>query len=192
MQASVDLTDGSETVTIDGRDERARRLAVHAHSLPARAREVTVRVRSTVRRRDRRGASRSGSRRASSPTASGSRSPSASPTPIARRSRRSCARRSRRASRSAARSCSGPRSASPSPRSTARAVSDDVLSPGWTSLPRSARPRDGRCHRRSCREGENVLGATIAGAWYTEKYGFFDVRRPPLRHAALASSRSFA
>ena len=24
------------------------------------------------------------------------------------------------------------------------------------------------------REGENVIGATIAGAWYTEKYGFFD------------------
>ena len=52
-------------------------------------------------------------------------------------------------------------------------VSDDVLSPGWTSY------RDRLVHETVdvtalVREGENVLGATIAGAWYTEKYGFFD------------------
>ena len=52
-------------------------------------------------------------------------------------------------------------------------VADDVLSPGWTSY------RDRLVHETVdvtalIREGENVLGATIAGAWYTEKYGFFD------------------
>ncbi len=52
-------------------------------------------------------------------------------------------------------------------------VSDDVLSPGWTSY------RDRLVHETVdvtalVREGENALGATIAGAWYTEKYGFFD------------------
>ena len=48
-----------------------------------------------------------------------------------------------------------------------------MLSPGWTSY------RDRLVHETVdvtalVREGENVLGATIAGAWYTEKYGFFD------------------
>lgn len=51
-------------------------------------------------------------------------------------------------------------------------VDDDVLAPGWTSY------RDRLVHETVdvtalVREGENVLGATIAGAWYTEKYGFF-------------------
>jgi alpha-L-rhamnosidase len=51
-------------------------------------------------------------------------------------------------------------------------VSDDVLSPGWTSY------RDRLVHETVdvtalLSPGENVLGATIAGAWYTEKYGFF-------------------
>jgi len=51
-------------------------------------------------------------------------------------------------------------------------VSDDVLSPGWTAY------RDRLVHE-TCdvtalvRPGENELGAEIAGAWYTEKYGFF-------------------
>ena len=51
-------------------------------------------------------------------------------------------------------------------------VDHDVLAPGWTSY------RDRLVHETVdvtdlVREGENVLGATIAGAWYTEKYGFF-------------------
>ncbi|MEV4686264.1 alpha-L-rhamnosidase [Microbacterium sp. LWH3-1.2] len=51
-------------------------------------------------------------------------------------------------------------------------VSDDVLSPGWTAY------RDRVVHETVdvtalVREGENVIGASIAGAWYTEKYGFF-------------------
>ena len=51
-------------------------------------------------------------------------------------------------------------------------VDDDVLAPGWTSY------RDRLVHETVdvtalVREGDNVLGATIAGAWYTEKYGFF-------------------
>lgn len=55
-------------------------------------------------------------------------------------------------------------------------VSDDVLSPGWTAY------RDRLVHETVdvtalVREGENVLGASIAGAWYTEKYGFFDFAR---------------
>lgn len=59
------------------------------------------------------------------------------------------------------------------PEVNGRAVSDDVLSPGWTSY------RDRLVHETVdvtdlIRQGENVLGATIAGAWYTEKYGFFD------------------
>ena len=56
------------------------------------------------------------------------------------------------------------------------AISDDVLSPGWTSY------RDRLIHETVdvtalVREGENVLGASMAGAWYTEKYGFFDFAR---------------
>ncbi len=51
-------------------------------------------------------------------------------------------------------------------------VSDDVLSPGWTAY------RDRLVHETvdvtaHLTPGENVLGAAIAGAWYTEKYGFF-------------------
>ena len=52
-------------------------------------------------------------------------------------------------------------------------VSDDVLAPGWTSY------RDRLVHETVdvtalVREGENVLGASVAGGWYTEKYGFFN------------------
>ncbi|CAL4860888.1 family 78 glycoside hydrolase catalytic domain [Microbacterium sp. MM2322] len=51
-------------------------------------------------------------------------------------------------------------------------VSDDVLSPGWTAY------RDRLVHETVdvtglVRVGENELSATLAGAWYTEKYGFF-------------------
>ncbi|WP_251452201.1 alpha-L-rhamnosidase [Microbacterium sp. Marseille-Q6648] len=51
-------------------------------------------------------------------------------------------------------------------------VSDDVLAPGWTAY------RDRLVHESVdvtalVRPGENVLSATVAGAWYTEKYGFF-------------------
>ncbi|MDT3316615.1 family 78 glycoside hydrolase catalytic domain [Microbacterium sp. KSW4-11] len=51
-------------------------------------------------------------------------------------------------------------------------VSEDVLSPGWTAY------RDRLVHETVdvtalVQEGENVLSATLAGAWYTEKYGFF-------------------
>ena len=51
-------------------------------------------------------------------------------------------------------------------------VSDDVLAPGWTSY------RDRLVHETVdvtalVQPGENVIGATVAGAWYTEKYGFF-------------------
>ncbi|MFH8251415.1 family 78 glycoside hydrolase catalytic domain [Microbacterium sp. B2969] len=58
------------------------------------------------------------------------------------------------------------------PELNGTAVSDDVLSPGWTAY------RDRLVHETVdvtglMREGENVLAATIAGAWYTEKYGFF-------------------
>ncbi|WP_243076488.1 alpha-L-rhamnosidase [Microbacterium sp. SS28] len=57
------------------------------------------------------------------------------------------------------------------PEVNGTAVSDDVLSPGWTAY------RDRLVHETVdvtalLREGENVLGATIAGAWYTEQYGF--------------------
>ncbi|MXS74505.1 alpha-L-rhamnosidase [Microbacterium sp. CSI-V] len=58
------------------------------------------------------------------------------------------------------------------PEINATPVSDHVLSPGWTSY------RDRLVHETVdvtalLRVGENVLGATLAGAWYTEKYGFF-------------------
>ncbi|WP_102194625.1 alpha-L-rhamnosidase [Microbacterium aurantiacum] len=51
-------------------------------------------------------------------------------------------------------------------------VSDDVMAPGWTAY------RDRLVHETVdvtalVREGDNELSATIAGAWYTEKYGFF-------------------
>ncbi|OYC97689.1 alpha-L-rhamnosidase [Microbacterium sp. Yaish 1] len=52
------------------------------------------------------------------------------------------------------------------------AVSDEVLAPGWTAY------RDRLVHETVdvtdlVRDGENELSATLAGAWYTEKYGFF-------------------
>lgn len=58
------------------------------------------------------------------------------------------------------------------PEINGAAVSEDVLSPGWTSY------RDRLVHETVdvtslLREGENHLTATIAGAWYTEKYGFY-------------------
>jgi alpha-L-rhamnosidase len=58
------------------------------------------------------------------------------------------------------------------PELNGQPVSDDVLAPGWTSY------RDRLVHETVdvtglVRDGENVLGATLAGAWYTEKYGFF-------------------
>jgi alpha-L-rhamnosidase len=51
-------------------------------------------------------------------------------------------------------------------------VSEDVLSPGWTAY------RDRLVHETVdvtalLHQGTNELGASIAGAWYTEKYGFF-------------------
>jgi alpha-L-rhamnosidase len=69
-------------------------------------------------------------------------------------------------------------------------VSDDVLSPGWTSY------RDRLVHETVdvtalVREGANALGATIAGAWYTEKYGFhgFEARLYGTQPAFLAQMR---
>ncbi len=58
------------------------------------------------------------------------------------------------------------------PEVNGSAVSDDVLAPGWTAY------RDRLVHETVdvtalVREGANDLSATIAGAWYTEKYGFF-------------------
>ncbi|CAH0220035.1 hypothetical protein SRABI76_02482 [Microbacterium oxydans] len=52
------------------------------------------------------------------------------------------------------------------------AVSDDVLAPGWTAY------RDRLVHETVdvtalLHEGDNLLSADIAGAWYTEKYGFY-------------------
>ncbi|MBU4465932.1 MAG: family 78 glycoside hydrolase catalytic domain, partial [Actinobacteria bacterium] len=59
------------------------------------------------------------------------------------------------------------------PQVNGHAVSDDVLAPGWTSY------RDRLVHESVdvtalLHDGENVLAAEIAGAWYTEKYGFTD------------------
>jgi len=58
------------------------------------------------------------------------------------------------------------------PEVNGRAVSDDVLAPGWSAT------RDRLVHESVdvtdlLVEGDNVLGATLAGAWYTERYGFF-------------------
>ena len=58
------------------------------------------------------------------------------------------------------------------PRVNGVAVSDDVLAPGWTAY------RDRLVHEtvdvtELVHPGENELAAAVAGAWYTEKYGFF-------------------
>ncbi|XBX80391.1 family 78 glycoside hydrolase catalytic domain [Microbacterium sp. A8/3-1] len=58
------------------------------------------------------------------------------------------------------------------PELNGTAVSDDVLAPGWTAY------RDRLVHETVdvtalLRDGANELRATVAGAWYTEKYGFF-------------------
>jgi alpha-L-rhamnosidase len=76
------------------------------------------------------------------------------------------------------------------PEVNGAAVSDEVLSPGWTSY------RDRLVHETVdvtalVREGENVVGATIAGAWYTEKYGFhgFEARLYGTQPSFLAQLR---
>ncbi|MGX5682672.1 family 78 glycoside hydrolase catalytic domain [Schumannella luteola] len=53
------------------------------------------------------------------------------------------------------------------------AVDDGVMAPGWTSY------RDRLVHETTdvtalVTRGENVLGLRLAGAWYTEQYGFFE------------------
>ncbi|MGQ2914293.1 family 78 glycoside hydrolase catalytic domain [Microbacterium aurantiacum] len=58
------------------------------------------------------------------------------------------------------------------PRVNGTPVSEDVLSPGWTSY------RDRLVHEtvditHLVHPGDNELAASVAGAWYTEKYGFF-------------------
>ena len=58
------------------------------------------------------------------------------------------------------------------PQLNGTAVSADVLSPGWTAY------RDRLIHETVdvtplIRPGVNELSATVAGAWYTEKYGFY-------------------
>lgn len=58
------------------------------------------------------------------------------------------------------------------PEINGSAVSDEVLAPGWTAY------RDRLVHETVdvtalIRDGDNELSATLAGAWYTEKYGFF-------------------
>ncbi|WZH38665.1 MAG: family 78 glycoside hydrolase catalytic domain [Microbacterium enclense] len=58
------------------------------------------------------------------------------------------------------------------PEINGHAVSDDVLAPGWTAT------RDRLVHESVdvtdlLVVGDNVVGATLAGAWYTERYGFF-------------------
>lgn len=58
------------------------------------------------------------------------------------------------------------------PRVNGAEVSDEVLAPGWTAY------RDRLVHETVdvtdlVHPGENELAATVAGAWYTEKYGFF-------------------
>ena len=58
------------------------------------------------------------------------------------------------------------------PEVNGAAVSDDVLAPGWTAY------RDRLVHETIditalLHDGVNELRATIAGAWYTERYGFF-------------------
>ncbi|MFZ2509621.1 MAG: family 78 glycoside hydrolase catalytic domain [Gordonia sp. (in: high G+C Gram-positive bacteria)] len=58
------------------------------------------------------------------------------------------------------------------PEVNGQSVSDDVLSPGWTSY------RDRLVHETVditdlVGTGQNVLAATLAGCWYTEKYGYY-------------------
>lgn len=58
------------------------------------------------------------------------------------------------------------------PELNGAAVSDDVLSPGWTAY------RDRLVHETVdvtglLAPGTNVLGATVAGCWYTEKWGYY-------------------
>jgi alpha-L-rhamnosidase len=59
------------------------------------------------------------------------------------------------------------------PEINGHGVDENVLSPGWTSY------RDRLVHETVdvtalVQDGENVLGAALAGAWYTEKYGFYE------------------
>ena len=109
---------------------------------------------------------------ASSPKGPGSRSRSASQTRLATRSPPSSARASRSSGDLSRAILFYSALGVAEPELNGARVDDDVLAPGWTSY------RDRLVHETVdvtalVREGENVLGATIAGAWYTEKYGFF-------------------
>lgn len=170
LQQSAEVTDGTETVTIPGRDS----VLVGWPFAPLRAgetREVAVRVRS----------------------ASGSETPWSDPTrvdagflaadewvarPIGlaapdRPAQPALVRTRFRLDRPVARallfwSALGVAE----PEVNGERVSDEVMAPGWTSY------RDRLVHETVdvttlLHVGENVLGATIAGAWFTEKYGFF-------------------
>ena len=65
-----------------------------------------------------------------------------------------------------------------------RAVGDEVLAPGWTSYDDRVlfQTHDVTDHLRA---GRNVVGSWLAGAWFTEKYGFFG--RAQRRYAGPAS-----
>ena len=171
LQAGADLTDGAATVTVDGPRQRARRVALHparrrrgsrclcARPLDRRRRNdwsdpIRVDGRLPRRRRMGRAAGRTGRSRA-------------------RRAARPCAHRLHDRPAGAQATLFWTALGAAEPELNGTPVSDDVLSPGWTSY------RDRLVHETVdvtalVREGENVLGATIAGAWYTEKYGFFD------------------
>lgn len=171
LQAAADLTDGTDTVTLDGRDSVL--VAWPFSPLAAgEAREVSVRARST------RGAEtewcapllvEAGFLADGEWTAQpiGLAEPAREAQPALVRTTFTIDRPVRRAT------LFWTALGVAEPEVNGEAVSDDVLSPGWTSY------RDRLVHETVdvtslVREGENVLGATIAGAWYTEKYGFFD------------------
>ena len=185
------------TADLDGRDRRAAAGCRHPPSCATATRSLTVDGRDSVlvawpfrrspparratsrcacARRGRRRTAWSeplASRRDSSPTANGSPSRSDSPTRSARRSpfRVRTTFTLDAPVRRAALFWTALGVAEPEVNGAP--VSDDVLSPGWTSY------RDRLVHETvdvtapRARRARTCIGATVAGAWYTEKYGFF-------------------
>ena len=160
--------------------ERARRVAVRAARGRRGARHLGAGARGPQAARPR-GATRCGSRRDSSPKANGSPSRSASPTRRARRSPR-CVRTTFTLAAPVSRALLFWTALGVAePEVNGAAVSDDILSPGWTSY------RDRLVHETvdvtaPAPRGRERAGRDDRGRLVHREVRLLHLRRPPLRH----------
>ncbi|MBB2975845.1 alpha-L-rhamnosidase [Microbacterium endophyticum] len=171
IQASADLTDGRERITLEGRDSVLVAWPFAALS-PGEKREIRVRARSTANAETDWSAPllvepgfMSEGEWIAQPI--GLVSPDRPAQPFVARTRFTLDRPISHAT------LFWTALGVAEPEVNGEAVSEDVLSPGWTSY------RDRLVHESVdvtalVNAGDNELSATVAGAWYTEKYGFYE------------------